>query len=508
MRALEPANRFRTGAMSIILVALSLGVGQSFTSVPMLFASPSYYGWFFDTGGIRQGDKVRILGTDVGEVENIAIEGNHIVMKFSLGAHTIGTQSRLAVKTETILGKRILEIQPAGSTVLQPNGILPLGQSSTPYQISDAFDDVTKATAGWDTDTVKQSLNVLSQTITQTHPHLSAALDGVAKFSDTFGKRDEEIKHLLAQAKQVAVVVGDRSQQINTLLVNAKMLLVAFNQQGRSIEALLRNISHVSRQLRGFINDSPNLHRVLEQLQTVTDMLAKHKDDLAKVLDQVRQYSLALNEATSSGPFFKVLIANLLPGQYLQPFVDAAFKKRGLDPEQFWRSTGLPAFRFPDPNGTRFANGAPPPAPPTLEGTPDHPGPAVPPGSPCSYTPGAEGIPRSDNPLPCSALTMGPFGGPTFPAPPDVATSPPQAIEPAPQPGIPIAGRPGEPVPAAPGTPVPLAPGLPGARTEPIVPVPGSPSHAAPPPPAPGTGPGSQPPAPFTISDVPGDSRQ
>ena len=69
------------------------------------------------------------------------------------------------------------------------------------------------------------------------------------------------------------------------------------------------------------------------------------------------------------------MLANLLPYWILQPWVDAAFKKRGIDPENFWRSAGLPAFRFPDPNGTRFPNGAPPPAPPVLEGTPDHPGP-------------------------------------------------------------------------------------------------------------------------------------
>ena len=63
---------------------------------------------------------------------------------------------------------------------------------------------------------------MLSQTIDQTYPHLSAALDGVAKFSDTIGKRDEQITHLLAQANQVASVLGDRSEQIDRLLVNSQ----------------------------------------------------------------------------------------------------------------------------------------------------------------------------------------------------------------------------------------------------------------------------------------------
>ena len=92
------------------------------------------------------------------------------------------------------------------------------------------------------------------------------------------------------------------------------------------------------------------------------------------------------------------MLVNLLPYQILQPFVDAAFKKRGIDPENFWRGAGLPAYRWPDPNGTRFANGAPPPAPTPLEGTPDFPGPAVPAGTPCSYTPPAGRHPDSGGP--------------------------------------------------------------------------------------------------------------
>ncbi len=503
MRSLEPSNRLRIGLMGILVMLLVLGVGQSFTSVPMLFAKPSYYGQFTDTGGINTGDKVRIAGFDVGKVEGLKIDGDHIVIKFSIGTNTIGTESRLAIRTDTLLGKKVLEIEARGNQVLRPGAALPLGQSTTPYQIYDAFFDVTKAASGWDIDTVKQSLHVLSQTIDQTYPNLSPALEGVAKFSDTIGKRDEEIKHLLAQANQVASILGDRSDQIDRLLVNAKTLLAAFNERGQAIDALLGNVAAFSQQVKGLINDNPNLNHVLEQLHTVSDILLQRKDDLARGLVEVGGFLPSLNEAIGSGPFFKVVLHNLAPGWIMQPFVDAAFKKRGLSPEDFWRSAGLPAYRFPDPNGTRFPNGAPPPAPPALEGTPDHPGPAVPPGSPCSYTPAADGLPRPDNPLPCAGATIGPFGGPGFPAPIDVATSPPNPDGLPPTPGIPIAGRPGQPAPNVPGTPVPLpADAPPGARTEPLAPAGPTPPPSTfapglpPGPPAP-PGPGNQLPAPF-----------
>jgi phospholipid/cholesterol/gamma-HCH transport system substrate-binding protein len=509
MRSLQPANRVRIGLLGTTVLVLIVAVGQSFTSAPMLFASPSYYGQFTDTGQLNKGDKVRITGVEVGKVEGLKIDGDHVVIKFSLGSNTIGTESRLAIKTDTVLGKKVLEIEPRGTTTLRPNGVLPLGQSTTPYQIYDAAFDVTKAAAGWNIDTVKQSLNVLSQTINQTYSHLSPALDGLTKFSDAIGRRDEAIKHLLAQANKVASVLGDRSEQINRLLVNAKTLLAAFNERGQAIDALLANVAAFSAQVQGFINDNPNLNPVLEQLRSISDVLVARKEDLAQSLKYVGQFAASLGETIASGPYFKIVLANLLPYWILQPWVDAAFKKRGIDPEDFWRSAGLPAFRFPDPNGTRFPNGAPPPAPPVLEGTPDHPGPAVAPGSPCSYAPPPELLPRPGNPMPCAGVNQGqgPFGpnGP-YPVLPDVASSPPNPNGLPPTPGIPIAGRPGLAPPDVPGTPVPLAPGPPGARTEPLGPLPGpAPANpaAAPPPgpmppgPAAPPGPGGQLPAPF-----------
>jgi phospholipid/cholesterol/gamma-HCH transport system substrate-binding protein len=512
MRTLEPANRKRIGLMGLIVTVMIVGVGQTLTSTPQLFAQPVYFGEFTDSGQLNKSDKVRIAGVDVGEVEAINIDGDHVVMKFTTGSQTIGTESRLAIKTDTILGKKVLEIEPRGAKTLRPNGVLPLGQSTTPYQIYDAFFDVTKAAAGWNIDTVKQSLHVLSETIDQTAPHLSAALDGVAKFSDTIGKRDEQITHLLEQANKIAGILGDRSQQVDRLFVNGNNLLAAFNERSRAISALLSNVATFSAQVENLINDNPNLNHVLEQLRTVSDLLDARKDDLAQTIKNFGKSITGLNETVSSGPYFKVQLTNLLPYWILQPWVDAAFKKRGIDPENFWRSAGLPAFKFPDPNGTRFPNGAPPPAPPVLEGTPDHPYPAVAPGSPCSYTPTPELLPRPGNPMPCAGIdqNLGPFGpnGP-YPALPNVASSPPNPAGLPPTPGIPIAGRPGEVQPDVPGTPVPIAPGPYGGRTEPLGPLPGpapgNPAAAPPPgpmpagPPAP-AGPGPQVPAPYNAN--------
>src|SRR6478736_5899148 len=502
MRTLEGSNRVRNGLLGIVVLLIALGVGQSFASVPMLFATPTYYAQFSDTGGLNTGDKVRIAGMDVGHVRSMEIDGDKVVIGYSLDGTQIGTESRAAIRTDTILGRRNVEIEPRGSTALKANGVLPLGQTTTPYQIYDAFFDVTEASSHWDTETVKRSLNVLSETIDQTYPHLSAALDGVARFSETVGKRDDQIKHLLANANQIAGILGSRSEQINKLLVNAQSLLGAINERQYAVSMLLERVSSFSEQLKGLIDDNPNLNHVLEQLRIVSDVLTDRRYDLLDTLTTVANFVASLGEAVASGPYFKVMLVNLLPGSILQPFIDAAFKKRGIDPEKFWGDAGLPSWQFPDPNGQRFPNGAPAPAPTPIEGTPEHPGPAVFKGSPCSYTPPPDGLPRPGNPLPCADLTTGPFGGPEY-GPPDVVTSNPNPNGPGFTPGVPAAAIPGQMPPDMPGAPVPLPPAPPGARTVPLGPLPGPldftpgiaplPPALTGPPPPPGPGPDAGP---------------
>lgn len=513
--------------MGIIILVLVVGVGQSFASVPMLFAKPKYFAQFGDTGGINPGDKVRIAGVDVGEVMSTEIEGDKVVVGFTLGGTQIGADSRAAIRTDTILGRKNIEIEPRGSTALEANGILPLGQTTTPYQIYDAFFDLTKSASGWDTRSVRESLNVLSETIDQTYPHLSAALDGVARFSDTIGKRDEQLKQLLANANKIAGVLGERSGQVNALLVNAQTLLGAINERSYAVSQLLERVSAFSEQVKGFIDDNPNLNRVLEQLRTISDILAERKYDLVDVLTTLSKFTASLAEGIASGPYFKVMLVNLAPYWILQPFVDAAFQKRGIDPQQFWRSAGLPAYQFPDPNGERQPNGAPPPAPETLQGTPEFPNPAVPHGSPCSYTPPADGLPTPGNPLPCAGLSVGPFGDNPYGSnygPPNVATSEPNPNGLPPTPGIASAGVPGQQAPPVPGTPVPLPPAPPGARHEPPGPFPGptatggqvvnqppaAPLPGPPPPPGPGQQlpPAQTPPLPGNPPFLPPGSQQ
>ena len=74
----------------------------------MLFAQPKYFAQFSDTGGLNGGDKVRIAGVDIGQVQSFAIDGDKVLIGYTLNGTQIGTDSRAAIRTDTILGREDL----------------------------------------------------------------------------------------------------------------------------------------------------------------------------------------------------------------------------------------------------------------------------------------------------------------------------------------------------------------------------------------------------------------
>ena len=70
----------------------------------------------------------------------------------------------------------------------------------------------------------------------------------------------------------------------------------------------------------------------LDKLNGVLAIVDNRKERLQTAVKLLNTYAMSLGESLSSGPFFKAYVANLLPGQFVQPFIDAAFSDLGLDP--------------------------------------------------------------------------------------------------------------------------------------------------------------------------------
>lgn len=356
------------GTLGILLTLLVVLAAQNYDKVPLVSSHLVYSGYFGDTGGLKSGDGVQVAGIKVGTVADVSISGDKVKVEFSADGMELGSQTELAIKTETVLGTKFLQINSRGMGKLDPGQVVPLSRTTTPYLLTDSLADLTNTISDLDTEQVTTAMETLGDTLQKTAPNLESALDGVNRFSNTIGSRDDLIQSLLSNAESVTGVLSRRSEQVNRMILDGGVLFSALDQRRQAIDALLGNIVAVTQQVQGLIDENQaQLRPSLDQLNRVVELLDRHRGDIQASLKPLQQYATSLGESVASGPFFNAYVMNLLPGQFLQPFIDAAFEGEGIDPSKLGQTTYPVPCGDNTPPGTIPAGGD---APATGDGCP------------------------------------------------------------------------------------------------------------------------------------------
>jgi phospholipid/cholesterol/gamma-HCH transport system substrate-binding protein len=409
MKTFSERNPLVVGAIgvaatiSVVLGALNYG------KLPFVNSNKTYSAYFNEAGGLLTGAPVQVSGLRAGRVDSIDLDGPRVFVTFEVDKSIrLGERTEAAIKTKSVLGAKILEISPRGDGT--QSGPIPLERTRSPYQLPDALGDLTTTVSGLDTDKLSDSLAVLADTFSETPPALRIALQGVARFSQTINKRDAQLRNLLSNANKVTAVLAERSDGIVKLMVDTNALLVQLQSQSRALDQVSENLAAVSEQLKAVLEENrQTLKPALDKVDEVLTILDNRKERVQSAIKKFNVYAMSMGESMASGPFFEFYIANLLPGQFIQPFVDAAFSDLGLDPNVLLPSqltdpqTGQPAtpalpipyprtgqggeprLTVPDaitgvPGDPRYPYREPPPPPPP-GGPPPGP-PALPPDAP------------------------------------------------------------------------------------------------------------------------------
>lgn len=355
---LAERNRVTVGVVGILIVVAAVIAVFSYDKIPFIKGTSDYSAYFAEAGGIKSGSDVRVSGLSVGKVSGVKLDGTKVLVTFTVNEDVaLGDRTEAAIKTETVLGTKMLELMPRGDGEL--TGTIPIERTHSPYDLPTALGDLTTTISALDTTKLSSALTTLADTFKDTPPDLKLALEGVAKFSNTLDNRDAKLRKLLADANKVTAVLAKRSDQIASLVVNANALLAELLTQRNSLDALMTDLTAASRQITGLVNDNrTQLEPALDKLNGVLGILDNRKQELQRTLYLLRRYAMSFGEVLGSGPFFKASLVNLLPGQFAQPFVDAAFSDLGLDPNVLLPSQlvdpangqpGLPPLPLPYP---------------------------------------------------------------------------------------------------------------------------------------------------------------
>ena len=302
------------GAVSLTVIAALVFLAFNVQSLPLIGGGTVYRAQFSEAAGLQPDDPVRVAGVKVGKVESLALENGAVTVEFRVSDAFVGDRSEAAIKIETVLGAKYLALVPRGSSELDPEKPIPLERTASPYDVVEAFADLSTTVEQIDTAQLANSFEVLSETFADTPEEVRTSLAGLARLSDTIASRDAQLGQLLTATRKVSQVLADRNGEFQQLIVDSNTLLTEVQERRQLIDSILTSTQQLSQQLSGLVADNREaLTPALQQLSTVTDILSRNRAALAQTINNLAPFVRVFTNTLGNGRWFDSFVDNLLP---------------------------------------------------------------------------------------------------------------------------------------------------------------------------------------------------
>jgi phospholipid/cholesterol/gamma-HCH transport system substrate-binding protein len=308
-------NPVTIGAISLTVIAVLVFLAFNAQSLPLIGGGTVYRAQFSEAAGLLPDDPVRVAGVKVGQVEKLSLEDGAVMVEFRVKDAFVGDRSEAAIKIETVLGAKYVALVPRGAGELDPEEPIPVERTASPYDVVEAFADLSTTVEDLDTAQLASSFEVLAETFAETPDEVRTSLEGLARLSDTIASRDAQLEQLLTATRSVTQVLSDRNGEFTQLILDSNTLLTEVQERRQLIDSILTNTQRLSTQLSGLVADNREaLTPALQQLSTVTDILARNRDNLAETVNNLAPFVRVFTNTLGNGRWFDSFVDNLLPG--------------------------------------------------------------------------------------------------------------------------------------------------------------------------------------------------
>lgn len=292
------------GVLGLVVIAISV--------VP--FGARTYQAEFGHTAGLRATEGVQIAGVEVGEVRKVEVEGNKVIVTFTVSDDIeLGSRTEASVKVGTLLGTHFLDIVPKGSGELASDTI-PLAHTSVPFNLQDVIDKGTGAVDQIDATKISEALSVVADTLKVAGPQLGPAFRGVARLSKMITARDEQIGELLEASRLISDQLSSGTADLVKLMKQSNLVIGELVRRRAAIRDLLGDITSVTASINQIMDDNEkDLKPLLTDLDTVVGILVRKDDDLRRALHNLAVTSRYFANATGDGPFVNLFLTDPLP---------------------------------------------------------------------------------------------------------------------------------------------------------------------------------------------------
>jgi phospholipid/cholesterol/gamma-HCH transport system substrate-binding protein len=311
---LKERNQATVGVVTLVVIALAVLASFYSDELPIIGGGTSYTAYFTESAGLVSGNEVRVAGVKVGKVTSVALARNQVRVDFEVKDTWVGNQSVVSIQIKTLLGEKYLAIDDEGTAPQNPNQAIPRDRTISPFDITDAVNQLATTVDDIDTDQLSQSFEVIADTFKNSSQGMKSTLAGLESLSRTISSRDAELSRLLSDTTVVSTTLANRDAQFQKLLADGNLLLQTLQAKRDAVTGLLTGTQQLSAELTGLVaDDQARLTPALNDLKVVTDILERNQADLNRGLKDLAPFVRLFTNTVGNGRWFDGYFCGLLP---------------------------------------------------------------------------------------------------------------------------------------------------------------------------------------------------
>ncbi|MFV9431553.1 MULTISPECIES: MCE family protein [Rhodococcus] len=306
------------GTIGIFVLVIGLGAAVGLPRVWYQVRTEPYTAEFTNAAGLATGDPVYVAGVPAGRVEGIRLAGTHVDVDFRLDKQRgVGNTSTASVRLETVLGKRYLDLRPAG--VDDGSNRIPLARTTVPYSLDEIGAGADAVAEDLDLDAMTEMMSTLSQVLPRESDELDRALTGISAASTAFSRHGVQFDQLLDTARKLSEMAVDQQDTLVQNAVDARTLVQTLVVRKDTLTQLVDNLRVVIATMSETLTaNRADADRLVADLVEVSGTLQRNADQIGLLMDRLPPALRTVTDATGNGSWADVVTpATVLPDNLL-----------------------------------------------------------------------------------------------------------------------------------------------------------------------------------------------
>lgn len=283
----------------VAIMIVSIGIPRAVYHV----RTNAYIAELANASGLSGGDPVYVAGVPAGRVEDVALAGDRVRIGFRLDkAQALGNRTTVTVRLRTVLGKRFLDVMPAGTVNGLDSNVIPLSRTTVPYSLDEVGRKAADTAEHVDQQPLTAMMNTLAETMPGNSTELGQALAGISAASSAFADNGDKIDEILRISRSMAEMLSHQTDSLADTAANAQYIVSSLAARRQALTDIVTNLTVIMRHLAAIYTEKQaDFSSLIAGLTAVTGTLKANVDKIDQTLQKMPPAIRAVTNATGNG---------------------------------------------------------------------------------------------------------------------------------------------------------------------------------------------------------------